>query len=231
VLRHLRLLGLSVALVFVFSACPQNDEDSPGTSDEATDKDHSHRWKDDAEGGKKEASRPEPAGAGGIGGGEGGTPSGEGEGLPVPVPEATIVHAELGPEDLARHYLMLGSAGDLSRIADYVDPRCFGGPIGRVDSVRMVGSLMTLDGLTLSLESQTATKATVKFYLIGGSTAGQKMSEISIEDEDLGESTTVITTSRIERRGWLDLVRIDGLWKVTCGFNYGGSKDGEAVAP
>jgi hypothetical protein len=126
---------------------------------------------------------------------------------------------------------MLGSAGDLSRITDYVDPRCFSGPVGRVDSVRLVGTLMTLETLTLSLESENDSAAVVNFHLIGGLAAGEKKIEISIEGEELPERTSVLTTSGVERRGWLDLVFIDRLWRVTCAYSYAPPLGGSGLAP
>lgn len=146
-------------------------------------------------------------------------------------PEPTIVHSSLGPEDLVRHYLMLGSAGDLSRIADFVEPDCYRGPIGRVDGVRLVGTLMNLEALTLKLESQDEDSAVVSFHLVGGVTSGESRNEVSIEGEELGEQVAVLTSKGIERRGRLNVSLSEGLWRVTCGLTFGLGSSAPGVTP
>jgi hypothetical protein len=229
VLRTRPLKGLALAALLVLSGCPTEEEKAAGPSEQGTDQtpDHTHRW-DDQKG--QTPTPPNSSDAAGNGTAEG-TLGAPGEGAPGGAAEPTIVHAELGPEDLVRHYLMLGSAGDLSRIADYVDPRCFKGPVGRVDAVRVVGTLMTLEGLTLALESQTDTNAVVNYHMIGGITAGEKKTEISIEGEELAERTAILTTAGIERRGWLKLTSVDRLWRVTCAFSYAPPADPLGFAP
>jgi len=146
-------------------------------------------------------------------------------------PEPTIVHSSLGPEDLVRHYLMLGSAGDLSRIADFVEPDCYRGPIGRVDGVRLVGTLMNLEALTLKLESQEEDSAVVSFHLVGGVAAGESRTEISIEGVKLGEQVAVLTSKGVERRGRLKVALSEGLWRVTCGLSFDLGSSAVGVSP
>jgi hypothetical protein len=179
--------------------------------------DHAHDWK----GG--EESRAEPAASAGEV-----TPPVAAE--PVS-PEPTIVHSSLGPEDLVRHYLMLGSAGDLSRIADFVEPDCYRGPIGRVDGVRLVGTLMNLEALTLKLESQDDDSAVVSFHLVGGVVAGESRTEISIEGVELGEQVAVLTSKGVERRGRLKVALSEGLWRVTCGLSFDLGSSAGGVTP
>lgn len=233
VLRIFSLIGLAVCLVLGLSGCPTDEGSSasrdakkPGESD-----DHGHHWADQekaAEASRASAKSTSPAGDDGLG--EDGA-RGPAQDAVALTPEATIVHSELGPEELVRHYLMLGSAGDLSRIADYVDPRCYRGPVGRVDAVRLVGTLMTLDALTLASVFQTETKARVNYHLVGGVTAGGKKGEIGIGGEEVGERTAILTTTGIERRGSLDLALIDSLWRVTCTFSYAPSEDNSGASP
>jgi hypothetical protein len=229
VLRIRPFRGLALAALLVVSGCPTEEEGVSPATEEGADKppDHTHGWDDQIDRGEKPPSSSD-AGGGGTAEGKPGPPR---QDAPGAAAEPTIVHAELGPEDLVRHYLMLGSAGDLSRIADYVDPRCFKGPVGRVDAVRVVGTLMTLEGLTLVLESQADTTAVVNYHLIGGLTAGEKTTEISIEGEELGERTAILTTSGVERRGGLDLIFVDGLWRVTCAFSYVPPSDPSGLVP
>jgi len=216
----------------ILSGCP-SEEDAASASDAndaAGTTDHTHRWKGEGEAGSLAApkqSSPAPPGEGSPGGGGA---AGSEQGASEAAPEATIVHSELGPEELVRHYLMLGSAGDLVRIADYVDPRCYEGPVGRVDAVRLVGTLMTLDALTLAVVYQTDDKARVNYHLVGGVTAGEKKSETSILGEEIGERAAILTTDEVERRGSLDLAVVDSLWRVTCAFSYlPAQSDGDAT--
>ncbi len=221
-LRTLCLTGLAVCFVVALSGCPAG-EDSPSASDvndKAKAADHDHRWDGESEAGRPPESPKTSSGSTGDG-----TPGEETDAVPGPgagggPPEATIVHSELGPEELVRHYLMLGSAGDLSRVVDYVDPRCHKGPIGRVDAVRLVGTLMTLDALSLASVFQTEDKARVNYHLVGGVTAGEKKTEIGIGGEERAERAAILSTAGIERRGSLDLALLDGLWRVTCAFSY-----------
>ena len=233
VLRLLCLIGLAACFLSTLSGCPAEDDSSsaPGAKDSAKADDHSHRWDGvtDAAGAVQPTeSLPAPPGDGAPGE-EAADASGQGAGGAAP--EATIVHADLGPEELVRHYLMLGSAGDLSRIADYVDPRCYKGPIGRVDAVRLVGTLMTLDALSLAPVFQTEEKARVNYHLVGGVAAGEKKPEITIGGEEVAARAAILNTEDVERRGWLDLAFGDGLWRVTCAFSYAPPQDTSSVTP
>ena len=188
----------------------------PGCEEAGDEEEHQHNWQEG-----ETPSAPASSGTSSSPGGGGSEDSGQTTaGGAQSTPEPTIVHATLGPEDLARHYLMLASAGDLSRISEFVEPPCYRGPVGRVDAVRLVGSLMILKALTLKVESESQDRATVHFHLIGGLNAGEKKTEISIEGEELGEKVVALSAQDVEREGRLNLTRVDGLWRVTCGFAY-----------
>ena len=61
----------------------------------------------------------------------------------------------------------------------------------------------------------------VNFQLVGGVTAGVVKQEIDINGEAVTPRTTALTTTGVERRGWLTLERSDGVWRVSCDQKYG----------
>ena len=202
--------GLVLSTLVALSGCAEPDPN------------HTHEWEEPTESSKEREPKPSPEPS------EEGPSEASGPQAPkqpkdktVAPPEPTIVHAEAGPEELARYYLTLGAAGDLSRLSNFVDPRCHDGPIGRVDSARLVGTLMDLEGLTLRLESQSDNRAVVNFQLVGGVTAGVVKQEVDIKGEAVSPRTTALTTTGVERRGWLTLKRSNGLWRVSCDHSYG----------
>lgn len=140
--------------------------------------------------------------------------------------EPPIVHASLGPAELVRHYLTLGAAGDHSRIKDYIDPACYEGPVGRVESVRMVGVLMTLGQIEVKVESETVDSAVVGFDLRGSVVAGQSKPEKDLEGVDRPVRTSVLTADDVPRSGKLALSKQAGLWRVSCSHSFGAQAGG-----
>ena len=110
--------GVALATVVVFGGCAEPDPN------------HAHPWDEPTETTEKREPKP-PAGPPDEGAVEADAP----EALPQPKdkapsqPEPVIVHADLGPEELVRHYLTRGAAGDLSRIRNFVDSRCHEGTL------------------------------------------------------------------------------------------------------
>ena len=80
---------------------------------------------------------------------------------------------------------------------------------------------MDLEGLSLRLESKSENRAVVNFQLVGGVTSGVVKQEVDIKGEAVSPRTTALTTTGVERRGWLTLRRSNGLWRVSCDHSYG----------
>ncbi len=120
------------------------------------------------------------------------------------------------PDAVAKRYLELGAAGDLSKIKELVDPKCVSTKIGDVDAVKMLGARMTLTETSTTLESPPGETANVKYTVKGSIDAKESQTETDI----LGKKATIkvgsISMKGVTQSGTLDLVKIDGRWVVTC---------------
>jgi hypothetical protein len=121
--------------------------------------------------------------------------------------------APRGPMQVARAYLRAGAAQDEARVRGLLDPACHGdeGAV-RVDAVRMLGVVMTIESLEVRRAAVTGDTATVP-YTVRGSASGDQA------ETTLFGAKVKMQSVRMEgasRSGVLKLRRVRGAWKVTC---------------
>ena len=120
------------------------------------------------------------------------------------------------PDAVAKSYLELGAAGDLSKIKDLVDAKCHATKVGDVDAVKMLGARMTLTETTTTVESQEADTARVKYSVKGSIDAKGVRAETDIFGKPVEIKAGSMTMSGVTQSGVLTLKKIDGRWVVSC---------------
>jgi len=120
------------------------------------------------------------------------------------------------PDGVAKVYLELGAAGDLSKIKDLVDSKCHATKVGDVDAVKMLGARMTLTETTTSVESEAGDTAKVKYVVKGSVDAKTARAETDIFGKKLEVKVGTMSMNGVTQSGVLTLKKLDGRWVVTC---------------
>jgi hypothetical protein len=120
------------------------------------------------------------------------------------------------PDVVAKRYLELGAAGDLSKVSDLVDPACAGTKVGEVDAVRMMGARMTLTETTTSIESQDAAQARVKYSVKGSIDAKDARTETDLLGKKVEIRASSMTMSGVTQSGTLTLKKAGERWVISC---------------
>ena len=166
-----------------------------------------------------------------LGCGSGDAPAPAGSGGPARAPAASTAAASgassaaptsaaaapaATPDAVAKSYLQLGAAGDLSKIKDLVDPKCHAGKVGDVDAVKMLGARMTLTETTTAIESEAGDEAKVKYTVKGSIDAKGTRTETDIFGKPVEIKAGSMTMSGVTQSGTLTVKKIDGRWVVSC---------------
>lgn len=120
------------------------------------------------------------------------------------------------PDAVAKRYLELGAAGDLSKIKDLVEPKCATTKVGEVDAVRMLGARMTLTETRTTLDGPATETAKVSYTVKGSIDAKEGRTEIDIFGKKAEVKVGAMTMKGLSQSGTLDLVKVNGRWVVTC---------------
>ena len=130
----------------------------------------------------------------------------------VPIPE----HRTLGAVDVVHHFLTTGARGDLSKVKHLLDPLCYDSPPARMDPLRMLGVLMTVDDLKVSPMLEEGGEAQVAFEVRGSVEGAAVRTEIDLEGEPVERSPQALSVTDYSKKGSLQLLKQEGLWRVTC---------------
>ncbi len=120
------------------------------------------------------------------------------------------------PDAVAKSYLQLGAAGDLSKIKDLVEAKCHATKVGDVDAVKMLGARMTLTETTTAVESEAGDTAKVKYTVKGSIDAKGVRTETDIFGKPVEIKAGSMTMSGVTQSGVLTLKKIEGRWVVSC---------------
>ena len=134
---------------------------------------------------------------------------------PEPV-KATEPKKEATAEDVLRSYLEFGAKGDLAKIKDLVDPKCYDTKVGQVDAVKMMGHRLTVSKITIETKSQTDTAATMQATIAGAIHAKDAKTETTIMGKPVTLTVGTMDADGISLSETLKLVKTAGKWMVTC---------------
>lgn len=122
------------------------------------------------------------------------------------------------PEEVARAWFDAAQTGDPAKIARWVDPRCVDAPVGKGAPVRILGATVQVSDLELVTTQSKPDEAKVAYSFRGEVHHEGGTHETKVLGKDVKITTGSVDAAIDEMSGTLQMLRIDGQWKVTCTF-------------